>query len=696
MKLVEIKNSLAKLYYSPEEFPLALSDFLTIDDKNQKIISQVVSIESTNKDNTNCAVLKFSLDLQNDKKHSPYGGYVPSLDAQIKMTERETIDEIFSNKQNSFYIGQLTNSSKLPLKINSKLLDSFLYVQSDKETDAQNLKTKFFENFNSKLQKTLVLDFDEINEYENATILELGKEFKLPINNEVLNYIYEYDLTGLTIEQKTIVQDIILEIQDYIETLENKFIPLNTLLSVVNDIYESDKSVGVILFRNKLIKYSQSGIFASDEKEFLSINETVESNPLTVLRLNKANSNWKKEAFDFVINNLKTNIYLVFEANEEITDKELLNKVYKNKQFRPIVFSKYDFEYASQLKSFAKNLVLFKPEQQQKAFATYNSFLMKLSDSEFIVSGEATFFTPLILKPKEGVFGEVEEEVVEIPVELEHSTVEDSMESAEIPENIETLELNETDAPLAIEQLEENELSNDLKDIFEESLEQEIAKDVDQMFYVDSSAKETEELFETEDTEEISYEEILSDDDLDLLDDLNSEDDEIQENEPQKEDQSFSISAKLQQEEDFSELSGLEDDDEIKDIGQLEELSEISPLETFEDDFETNEQETLEITQQVISSIQIESLQESFKENDGFGKNESMSGIPIYKTELDNNIAADDKIKIAEGNIVYHEKYGRGVVEQLISYGKKTLCSIQFDNVGRRLLDPSLADLKQM
>ena len=69
--------------------------------------------------------------------------------------------------------------------------------------------------------------------------------------------------------------------------------------------------------------------------------------------------------------------------------------------------------------------------------------------------------------------------------------------------------------------------------------------------------------------------------------------------------------------------------------------------------------------------------------------------IPIYKAD-ENTQASDDKIQISEGNIVYHEKYGKGVVEELFNYGKRTLCSIQFDNVGRRLLDPNLADLKQM
>ena len=106
----------------------------------------------------------------------------------------------------------------------------------------------------------------------------------------------------------------------------------------------------------------------------------------------------------------------------------------------------------------------------------------------------------------------------------------------------------------------------------------------------------------------------------------------------------------------------------------------------------TNEEkEILELPELEDSTIEETENETSVLEN--LTENESLPSIPIYKTEID---STSNDIKFAEGNIVYHEKYGRGVVEQLITYGNKTLCSIQFDNVGRRLLDPSLADLKQI
>lgn len=643
MKLVEIKNSLAKLYYQPGDFPLVLSDFLTIDDENQKILSQVVSIESTNKEDTNCAILKFSLDI-NDKGHCAYSGYAPALDAVVSKTEAKVLDSVFSGSSSSFCLGELSNTSGLSLDINSCVLDKFIYIQSDTIEDTENINSKIFDFINSKSKKTLVIDYDSLCEHENASVIELGKDFKLPIDNEVLNYIYENDLTGLTVEQKTIVQDIILEIQDYIETLESGFIPFNTLLDVVNGIYETDKSVGIILLRNKLLKYNQFNIFASEESEISSIFSSIEKNTLTVLKVKNANTNWQKEALNFVINNLKTQVYLVLNVDDDVIDKETLNTIYKSSNFKPIISSRYDSSHCAQLKSFAKNLVLFKPEEQQRAFATYNSFLGKLAQGEFIVSGEATFFTPLIIKQVPEKFEEKEQapptiietqEIIEVP-KIEEQNVEEVEAQVVIEDELS----DDFDfESVEIQSLQELEEPSELKNIFEESLEEEIAKDVDQMFYSEGvqeepyELEEPEEIFEESETveneNEINYEEIFSDDDLDMLDSLNS---------------------------------NQEDSVELLEVEPLEELTQEEPV--------------------VIEGALTE--------------NDSLPSIPIYSTETNNDFKSDEAIKIAEGNIVYHEKYGRGVVEQLISYGKKTLCSIQFDNVGRRLLDPNLADLKQM
>ena len=51
---------------------------------------------------------------------------------------------------------------------------------------------------------------------------------------------------------------------------------------------------------------------------------------------------------------------------------------------------------------------------------------------------------------------------------------------------------------------------------------------------------------------------------------------------------------------------------------------------------------------------------------------------------------------IQQGDSVVHAKYGNGIVEKMIKYGTKTLYSINFENIGRRLLDPTLTEIKKL
>ena len=66
--------------------------------------------------------------------------------------------------------------------------------------------------------------------------------------------------------------------------------------------------------------------------------------------------------------------------------------------------------------------------------------------------------------------------------------------------------------------------------------------------------------------------------------------------------------------------------------------------------------------------------------------------IPIYSS----TVAPQIDVKFAQGTYVQHATYGTGIVEKVINYGSKNLCSIVFDNVGRRLLDPNITKLEQV
>jgi len=72
-----------------------------------------------------------------------------------------------------------------------------------------------------------------------------------------------------------------------------------------------------------------------------------------------------------------------------------------------------------------------------------------------------------------------------------------------------------------------------------------------------------------------------------------------------------------------------------------------------------------------------------------------ITNIPIYSTAGEVNPHAD-KLDLKEGNTVKHQKYGIGIIERIIRTPERNLCSIRFEKVGKRLLDPALAGLQKI
>lgn len=652
MKLVEIKNNLAKLYYEPSVNPLVLSDFLLIDDENKPIIAQVVSIETTNNHNINCAVLRFSLDKNKDNTYSAYSGYTPPLSTSVTVIDNELLKTMFLSSSEFINVGKLTSSSRCDLNLDSSLLDNFLYIQSDRIQNIQNIFTKIL-TFNKKIpQKTLIVDFCNVFEFANVPVIQLGKEFKLPVSSEILNYIYEHDLTELTVEQKAIVQDIILELQAYIATLEQGFIPFNTLLDVVNSIYEADKSVAIILFRNKLLKYQQQNLFASDIKEIISLIQAIENYNCAVFNLSSFSSDWQQEALRFVLDNFDDKLYLLANVSDSNLSKGLLCDIYKHQSLVPVLASKYEYDYSIDLKSFAKNIMLFRPEQPQKTFAAYSSFLNNLNEDELIVSGVNTFFTPLIV-------GSLAEKL-SLDVNNKSEILANEVGFAQKSEaEIFTTDSSSQNTGIYLEESDFLAL-DDISSEAEVTLEDEIAKDVDKMFYGD---------FSSDDSYSVDG---ITDADLDVLDTLNSDEKQYD---------------NLNQSIENIETEELLLDNEVENIDESDELPGFSGLDVSLD-VDSSDKHCIDTKSSLDELFDAEKPQPAMIDD-------TNTSVPVYTTELPTD-GSFDTVKISEGNIVYHQKYGKGVVESIFSYGKRTLCTIQFDESGRKLLDPNVAKLEQV
>ena len=221
----------------------------------------------------------------------------------------------------------------------------------------------------------------------------------------------------------------------------------------------------------------------------------------------------------------------------------------------------------------------------------------------------------------------------DLPEETSVEDVEENLQE-EIEENVVPLEDDNSDFEELVE-LDPSDADADdiIVDIAEdeqpaEIIDEQIVKDVDKVF---TTRKDDD----------------ISESDLDFIDELNSDDEQELLQEVSDSDNTL------------EELAATEED------GILEEPDETIDLKAQDDNNEILET-----------------------------KNSSTPIVPVYDADIpQEDMVMSDPIQ--QGDTVIHAKYGSGVVEKMIKYGNKTLFSINFDNIGRRLLDPTLTEIKK-
>lgn len=294
---------------------------------------------------------------------------------------------------------------------------------------------------------------------------------------------------------------------------------------------------------------------------------------------------------------------------------------------------------------------------------------------------------------------EPQEEYDEIPITESFDTVQENIEEIEdyIPET------DEND----FEELSINEEFEQQEPLVEQEAEEEI--EMPEGFDLDIDS--TQMLDAEEETEELT----VNGDDVDVLPiaENNYELEDIVELNPDEADENDIV---IDMEEDTEdELPENIDEQIVKDVDKVFTTRKDDDISDSDLDFidELNNDDGNLLEEVSDSDAVLEELSES-DENDGIleepqeqlelkddsddeileTRSSSTPIVPVYDADIpQEDLVMSDPIQ--QGDTVTHAKYGSGVVEKMIKYGNKTLFSINFDNIGRRLLDPTLTEIKK-
>ena len=765
MQVLEIKNNLVKIAYDVND-NLALSSFVIIEDTNTPYVAQVVNVKADKL--TNFAIVKLLFTFNEEGILKNYNGTIPSLKSTVSILPSKELLDIIPI-ENNLIMGELAQQN-VTLNVDKTILDNNLLVCSDNVENTNILLKNITKQIDEKI---VIFDTDGLFDAENK--ITFGKDFKLPLNYDTINFIYENELDDVDATSRAVIQDIFIEVQEYTKNLPEGYLPFETFINVVDQQYKETQIPQLVLLKNKLIKYRDLNAFAETLKDVLSLSIAIDKSKITIIDISEMAPVLQKEIMSYtygVMKGINETIYSFVKVDNANSSKRLLKTFLSRDGIYTTIICRHEYKYLPELKSAAQNLILFTPQTLQHDFAAYNTFLNKLNTDEFIIYGAHTQNIPLIVELDELELDtqndddetESEKDIEEIPSsnvvpmpapvqntapqknvtespepeiqeeetfkapEVEYPDLgfdNETPSSNEAPtvdfpetetlnvteeqpeENFTQIELPETFEEPEIEEVQQEEPEEDIQENFDNEISQEpieeevfmpetdipqveINEDLsEQAIIEDSNISETPAEYTSQATEEQApIYNILDDNEIDYQDaepevlplepeiDYSVEDIDIEENyqEPQPYDENEAMIEQAAKDVDKLIYEKLPNEDVT-----LDDLSDLQSDELTEDD--------LNLIGDLASDNGI-TPEPELEYNE-----EQPPVVPIYNAE---DIEPQEQQSLEPGDRVSSPKYGEGVVEKMIKYGNKMLCSIEFPNIGRRLLDPAMTEIKKL
>lgn len=565
-------------------------------------------------------------------------------------------------------------------------------------------KTTFVSNCVRQLfrmkEKSVIID--TCNMFEDYKKIVFAKDFKLPLNSKMIEYIFDYELAEVDPSTKAVVQDIFYAVQQYIQTLDFEFLPIDNFVEVVANQYKETQMPELALLKNKLLKYKDANVFANTKDEVLALKEKLDEKNCSIIDLKDIHESLQKEVLSFIHSTLETYdkyIYFFVPLTDENSDKRLLKQfINHNRVFTTIMVSS-SYKYANELKQHAQNMILFAPEDMNHDFSAYNTFLNKLNQDECIVYGKLTQGIPFIV------------EMSDLDLELTMEDVAgDKYQFVPVAENVQLVQVDEFGDKTPVDfdsqsQVQDNyepehqvqaavdyEQEIDPAPIPQESVE--LMQEPQVMEVVEPVSPVVEQRFEDVVVPQQELVDVIQEPEIEEFSTIEApETSEISEPsviEPVAnifEEDTLSMDDSL----DFDGFTAVDELDEISDLPQEDFVDEVVTPEYQQEEALTEADLNFMEENQMVQSDDLFSG-EDIIEPEMYAQETPV--VPVYPVEEPVNEASSGEFQ--RGDTVTHIRYGRGVIEKIIKYGNKNLCAITFENVGRRLLDPSISELTKL
>ncbi|MCD8377501.1 MAG: hypothetical protein LUB59_01795, partial [Candidatus Gastranaerophilales bacterium] len=367
------------------------SGLIQINDINKSYIAQVLYLEAARIGKL--AIAKIIFNYVNGVI-SAYDGSIPSLRAKLTPVNTSVLLNTLDNSD-PLELGKIAQQD-CNIVVNIDVLKDNPIICAEKFFATKILLNNFALQLQERKQKIVVFDTAGIFKTNKLTVT---KDFRLPLNNSTISYIYEKGFEDATAESKSMIQSIFEELGEYSKTVP--FIPFDTFKAVVDSEFMKTRLLQLVILKNKIKQIRDWNVFAQNENDFSILKTKLENDETIVIDISCLKESLQKECIKYVysvLKELEPEFYAFTPLTDENSDNFLLKQIADTENVYTTTICGYDYKYINDLKKRSKNMLMFTPLKQQRDFGGYNIFLQKLAEDEFIAYGKMTKFVPLIVK----------------------------------------------------------------------------------------------------------------------------------------------------------------------------------------------------------------------------------------------------------------------------------------------------------
>jgi len=391
MKILDIRGNLVKL---ESKEPFQVSSLLKVSSEENCYLAQVLYVEHTA--GVNMAFAKLLANFEAPLE--PIEINTVSTDA---VCEKINFSDIISNfgENTDIVLGQLCFENTMPTA-DFDFFNNRLLIVSENNDSCNILVNNFAHQIKNNGYNTIIFDTEG---FCDGIKLTAGLDFKLPLNEHAIDFIYDKYFSDITEESKAQITDIFTELKAYAATVP--YIPFNTFKSVIDDVFDYSQNLSLYFFKTKLEKLYEANIFANTHEEVMDWSSLSEFGPgKIVVDLSHVSKIFVPEYVSLVVNsfnNTDEKLFAFAKLEDSYTDKDFLKEILENKNVIVSGIVRSDFKYISALKQNCGSFVVLGGIKKPENF-DYCKFLLKnISSDKYVITGPFSQPLSMIFQLKE-------------------------------------------------------------------------------------------------------------------------------------------------------------------------------------------------------------------------------------------------------------------------------------------------------